>query len=348
MTHHHQEEEEQQKIPFLLDVLYCEEEKTWEEEDLFTEEEGETESSCSDNRSNPNPHDLLWEEEELSSLFSKETESKVSYNVLVKNQSLTSARREAVEWILKATAYYSFSAQTAFLAVNYFDRFLFTLDQSQNHKPWMNQLVAVACLSLAAKVEETEVPLILDLQVEESRFVFQSKTVQRMELLVLSTLEWKMNPVTPFSFLDFIARRLGLMNCLCLEFLRRCEKVLLYTITDGRFIGFLPSAMASATMLHVLDRLQPCFGEKYQDQLLGILGIGKDKVEDCYRLIQEVACNIDFNSNKRKFGTLPGSPTGVMDVSFSSDYSNYSWSVATSVTSSPEPLSKKTRESQIE
>ncbi|XP_055834185.1 cyclin-D3-3-like [Solanum dulcamara] len=336
MSQHYQE---QQKIPFLLYSLYCEEEKeTWEEEDIFTEEEVETLSS---------PHDLLWEEGELISLFSKETESKISYNVLEKNQSFISSRRESVEWILKTTAFYSFSAQTAFLAVNYFDRFLlisFNQSQNQNHKPWMNQLVAVACLSLASKVEETDVPLLLDLQVEESRFVFESKTVQRMEMLVLSTLKWKMNPVTPFSFLDFITRRLELKYCLSLEFLRRCEKVLLYAITDGRFIGYLPSAMASATMLHVLDRLQPCIGKKYQDQLLGILGIVKDNVEECYRLIQEVACNIDFHhSYKRKFGTLPGSPTGVMDVSFSSDYSNDSWSVATSVTSSPKPLSKKTR-----
>ncbi|KAM3247907.1 hypothetical protein P3L10_009674 [Capsicum annuum] len=40
-----------------------------------------------------------------------------------------------------------------------------------------------------------------------------------------------------------------------------------------------------------------------------------DKVEECSRLIQDLACNIGFHhSNKRKFGTLPGSPTGVMDV----------------------------------
>lgn len=160
MSQHYQEQQQQQqqqKIPFLLDSLYCEEEKeTWEEEevDIFTEGV-KTEFS---------PHDLLWEEGELISLFSKETECKISYNVLEKNQSFISARRESVEWILKTTAYYSFSAQTAFLAVNYFDRFLL-ISFNQNHKPWMNQLVAVACLSLAAKVEETEVPLLLDLQV---------------------------------------------------------------------------------------------------------------------------------------------------------------------------------------
>jgi hypothetical protein len=35
----------------------------------------------------------------------------------------------------------------------------------QDGKDWMTQLLAVACLSLAAKMEETDVPQSLDLQV---------------------------------------------------------------------------------------------------------------------------------------------------------------------------------------
>lgn len=51
--------------------------------------------------------------------------------------------------------------------------------------------------------------------------------------------------------------------------------------------------------------------------------------------------------NKRKFGSIPSSPNGVMDVSFSSENSNDSWAIATvSVSSSPEPLSKKTKTQQ--
>lgn len=57
--------------------------------------------------------------------------------------------------------------------------------------------------------------------------MFDAKTIQKMELLVLSTLEWKMNPVTPLSFLDQIIRRLGLKNHLHWEFLRRCEALVL-------------------------------------------------------------------------------------------------------------------------
>ncbi|EXC22606.1 hypothetical protein L484_003174 [Morus notabilis] len=106
----------------------------------------------------------------------------------------------------------------------------------QREKPWMAHLAFVACLSLSAKVEETQVPLLLDFQVEENKFVFEAKTIKRMELLVLSTLEWKMNPVTPISFLDYIIRRLGLKDHLYWKFLKRCENIVLSLISDVNVI----------------------------------------------------------------------------------------------------------------
>ncbi|CAL5347541.1 unnamed protein product [Camellia sinensis] len=69
---------------------------------------------------------------------------------------------------------------------------------------------------------------------------FEAKPIQRMEMLVLSTLHWKMNPETPLSFLDHITRRLGLKNRLCCEFLKRCESILLCIISDSRFTRLLP------------------------------------------------------------------------------------------------------------
>ena len=72
------------------------------------------------------------------------------------------------------------------------------------------------------------------------------------------------------------------------------------------------------------------------------------KVEECCRLSKEVASTVHLNSwNKRRLASLPGSPKGVMDVSFSTDSSNESWAIASSssVTSSPQPhpQSKKCR-----
>lgn len=43
----------------------------------------------------------------------------------------------------------------------------------------------------------------------ESRFVFEARTIQRMELLVLSTLKWRMQAVTPFSFIDYFIRKIN-------------------------------------------------------------------------------------------------------------------------------------------
>ncbi|KAM3395392.1 hypothetical protein P3S68_004398 [Capsicum galapagoense] len=99
-----------------------------------------------------------------------------------------------------------------------------------------------------------------------------------MELLVLSTLKWKMNPTTPFSFLDYFSRRLGLDDHICCQLPRRYEWVLISTLIDCRFMCYRPSAMVVATMLHVIDMLEPCIGEEYQEQLFSILGIVKDNV----------------------------------------------------------------------
>ncbi|KAF1893345.1 hypothetical protein Lal_00001807 [Lupinus albus] len=306
-------------------------------------------NSNSNSNSNPNypcmllEQDMFWDDEELTSLLAKEQHNPLRTCVQI-GTVLEGARSEAVLWILKVNAHYSFSALTAVLAVNYLDRFLFSF-RFENGKPWMTQLAAVACLSLAAKVEETQVPLLLDLQVEDCKYLFEAKTIKRMEILVLSTLEWKMNPPTPLSFLDYIIRRLGLKNdyLLCLEFFKRCEAVLISLIPDTRFMSYLPSELATATMMHVINSVEPCLGIKYKTQLLGILEINKEKMDECCKLMVCCGYERDKQCKKRRFGSIPGSPNGVMDVSFSSHSSNDSWPISTSVSFSQEPFSKKTR-----
>ncbi|KAJ7966573.1 Cyclin d3 [Quillaja saponaria] len=360
MAHRYQQESDAEKRnpSFLLDALYCREEH-WKEDDVSDEyffhqefDQVDEEESYSSNKNKIKlvpvllEQDLYWEDEELNSLLSKQQPNELT-NKLETNPCLAESRREAVEWMLKVIAHYSFFPLTAVLAVNYIDRFLFSFP-FESEKPWMTQLAAVACLSLAAKVEETQVPHLLDLQVEESKYVFEAKTIKRMEILVLSTLKWKMNPVTPISFLDYITRRIGLKDYLCWEFLKRCQTILLCVILDSRFMCYLPSTIAAATLLHVISSIEPSLGVEYQCQLLGILRIEKDKVDDCCRLILKLASGCHGKqSNKRKFiGSITSSPNGVMDVSFSSDSSNDSWAVASSVSSSPEPLPKKSRAQQ--
>ncbi|XP_051146584.1 cyclin-D3-1-like [Andrographis paniculata] len=311
---------------FLEDALYCEEEK-WgdveEDEDEDAEEKSGITSSSSFNGIFPLlEQDLFWHDEELESLFCKERETENSINgggargtFCADNLSLFRARKEAVEWILRINAHYAFSALTAILAVNYLDRFLCSLS-FQKDKPWMMQLAAVTCLSLAAKVEETHVPLLLDLQMEGAQFVFEAKTIQRMELLVLSSLKWRMNPVTPLSFIDHIIRRLGLKCYVHWEFLRSCENLLLSVISDSRSVVHTPSVLATATMLHVIRRFEPENSLHYENDLLAVLKINKEEVGECYELLSGILSNtwknINNNNNnpaiKRKsLGEIPES-----------------------------------------
>lgn len=154
--------QELQNPPMVLDALFCEEEGF--EEDLGENEEEEIAKK-------PHPlvlleNDLFWEDDELGNLIAKEERAWFDFDGgdLSSDGTLMAARKEAVHWFYTVKAHYGFSALTTVLAVNYFDRFVSSL-QFQRDKPWMSQLAAVACLSLAAKVEETHVPLLLDLQV---------------------------------------------------------------------------------------------------------------------------------------------------------------------------------------
>ncbi|KAL0384248.1 UNVERIFIED_CONTAM: Cyclin-D3-2 [Sesamum radiatum] len=338
------------------DVLYCEEEKWGDVED----DEEESGGVVTFNHHDRNPslfplllleQDLFWDDEELHSLFCKEKQTTcLKPNNAVKETSfsfsLSLSRKEAVDWILKINAHYGFSALTAILAVNYLDRFLSSLS-FQKDKPWMMQLAAVTCLSLAAKVEETHVPLLLDLQVEGTKYVFEAKTIQRMEVLVLSALKWRMNPVTPLSFLDHIIRRLGLKSYVHWEFLRNCENLLLSVISDSRFTLYLPSVMATATMLHVIHQVEPTNAIHYENQLLAVLKISKGEVDDCYEVISDMLAN--SNPLKRKIWQVESSssrPDGIINKKFySSDSSNESsWGVGSCVCSSPhQAIFKKRR-----
>ncbi|XP_073145803.1 cyclin-D3-1-like [Henckelia pumila] len=292
--------------------------------------------------------DLFWDDEELQSLFCKEKETCIKSNTA--GFSLSLARKEAVEWLLRTNSFFGFSAMTAVLAVNYLDRFLSGLSLMRD-KPWMIQLAAVTCLSLAAKVEETRVPLLVDLQVECTKYVFEAKTIQRMEILVLSSLEWRMNPVTPLSFLDHIVRRLGLKRYIHWEFLRLCENILLSVISDSRFLHYLPSVLATATMIHVIHQVGQCNAVGYKNQLLKVLKINKEEVDECYEAIQQTLCSSGLNgknmTQKRKFCHISSSPGGAMDSFFiPSSPNDNSLSAAASSFISPasnHPIFKKSR-----
>lgn len=105
----------------------------------------------------------------------------------------------------------------------------------QQGKPWISRLVVISCMSLAAKMRNTYfsltdlqvytslqslllwmvnerwnnvavlelLPVVLTMKQGDEGLIFDAQTIQRMELLILSALNWRMRSITPFSFIYF-------------------------------------------------------------------------------------------------------------------------------------------------
>ncbi|PPD68893.1 hypothetical protein GOBAR_DD34229 [Gossypium barbadense] len=213
------------------------------------------------------------------------------------------SRQDSINWMLKVHAHYHFSPVTAFLTVNYFDRYLssYSLPQANG---WPFQLLSVACLSLAAKMEEPQVPLLLDLQVFEPRFVFEPKTIQRMELRVMAALNWRLCSVTPFDYLHYFISKLPSCSTRLSDsfssIIAASSDLILNTTRVIDFLRFAPSTMAAAALLCAT-------GDSLECPAL------------CHQLMEEYLVDTCPSARFKELrveqpSTSPPSPVGVLDA----------------------------------
>lgn len=78
----------------------------------------------------------------------------------------------------------------------------------QRDESWAIRLLSVACLSLAAKMEERIVPGLSQYP-QDHDFVFKPDVIRKTELLILSTLDWKLNLITPFHYLNYFIPKIS-------------------------------------------------------------------------------------------------------------------------------------------
>ncbi|XVF44968.1 hypothetical protein PTKIN_Ptkin02bG0165800 [Pterospermum kingtungense] len=256
------------------------------------------------------------------------------------------ARQDSINWILKVHAYYHFSPVTAFLSINYFDRFLSSHSLPQENG-WPFQLLSVACLSLAAKMEEPEVPLLLDLQVFEPRFVFQPKTIQRMELRVMATLNWRLRSVTPFDYLHHFISKLPSRSTLSPDsfssVFSASSDLILSTTRVIDFLPFTPSTMAAAAVLCAA-------GESFEFPAADVFfheSVNKEMVRSCQQLMEEYLIDTCPSARLKELRVErpaePPSPVGVLDVAACGSCDSRSENPGSS--SQEEPPAKRLRSS---
>ncbi|MQM14614.1 hypothetical protein Taro_047548 [Colocasia esculenta] len=197
---------------------------------------------------------------------------------------LKCARSGAVRWILKTRTYFGFSHRTAYLSVIYLDRFFVkrTIEKGQS---WAIQLLSVACLSLAAKMEECRVPALTEYPVAE--YHFDGKAIQRMELLVLNTLEWRMSSINPFLYLNYFASKFGGQDG-GNDVFSRAVGFIFSAVEGMNLVDYRPSAIAAAAIFAASG--QPLTKTLLEDKMGAIStcrSLEIDHTLSCYNMMMQ-------------------------------------------------------------
>ena len=154
---------------------------------------------------NVNNTNLSQIEENFANL--KEDESS-PINPLEYKISIPESRSLLVNWISFLCSKLNFSNHTFFRCISIFDQYIskMTLEQNQILDQNYLSLIAIACLSLATKLEEINCNYVnfLNEKVLNSpnSKIYTNKDLTKMELQILKTLKYKTIYSTPIDFIE--------------------------------------------------------------------------------------------------------------------------------------------------
>ncbi|KAL0984858.1 hypothetical protein UPYG_G00149590 [Umbra pygmaea] len=107
-----------------------------------------------------------------------------------------------LDWLLEVSEVYTLHRETAYLAQDYFDRFMLTQDDVEKDRL---QLIGITALFIASKIEEIYPP-----KLHEFAYVTDGacdeEEILEMELIMLKALNWDLCPETVISWLKLYAQ----------------------------------------------------------------------------------------------------------------------------------------------
>ncbi|GMQ11346.1 hypothetical protein CsSME_00054005 [Camellia sinensis var. sinensis] len=134
-----------------------------------------------------------------------------------------------------------------------------------------------------------------------------------MELLVLSTLKWRKQAVTPFSFIDNLLRKINAGIVLLRSSVFKSTQLILSLIKEIDFLEFMHSEVAAAVTISVARETQTVDTEKAISFL--IQHVEKERMIKFVKLFNE--SSLASGSMKGPSGSVPSvpqSPIGVLDA----------------------------------
>ncbi|XP_067622009.1 G1/S-specific cyclin-E [Eurosta solidaginis] len=152
-----------------------------------------------------------------------------SGSMLERHSSLQPRMRAILlDWLIEVCEVYKLHRETYYLAVDYLDRYL---SVQKNIQKTHLQLIGITCLFVAAKVEEIYPPKIGEFAYVTDGACQESDILQH-EVLLLQTLEWSINPVTPMGWLG-VYMQLNVNNRTPASFKRNLSKAKTSVLTNN-------------------------------------------------------------------------------------------------------------------
>ncbi|KAL9997137.1 putative cyclin domain-containing protein [Helianthus debilis subsp. tardiflorus] len=241
----------------------------------------------------------------IRSLIDKETKSN-DYGCVCVDQnsrnSLKCARLDTVNWIFSIREILGFNFRTVYLSLTYFDRFN-SRRVIDSGKEWAIQLLGIACLSLAAKMEEQTIPTLPHYKAQG--YNFENSVIQRMELLVLTTLEWKMCGITPFAYLHYFVSKIC-DECDRNELL--VSKAIGFVLDFSKEVNLMdhrPSVVAiAAVLLACDDQLTRSTLECKIGVVSSLHSLDKECIYRCYNLLKELVIKKNHTPDSNSYDLL--------------------------------------------
>ena len=227
--------------------------------------------------------------------------------------SCRSFRSTMVNWGCQILDLVKCQRETADYALSYFDRFLHTAHGSVAlyDRPTF-QLAFVSCLYSAVKLHEASSmpPKVFS---KLSRWAYDEEEIQEMEIIILKSIGWRMNPPTALAF---VRQLLGLISLADLSIALRltvydlAKAQIEVVLSDYRFVSVKKSVLAIAAVMNALEGLQysPSFGM----ELMHRAGMQNEDQEELSNvrdaLYQEVSSHPHDIAGYSGIGNSSGSP----------------------------------------
>ncbi|XP_057839346.2 cyclin-D1-1 isoform X1 [Cryptomeria japonica] len=235
------------------------------------------------------------DEEMISLLVQKEKEHLPREDYIERYLNLNldlAARQEAISWMHKIQAHNNLRPLTTYLSVNYLDRFLSSY-QSQQGAGYSLQLLLVACLSLAAKMED-KTRSVIDFQVGGANLDIRAGALYEMEVKILTTLKWRLFSITPFNFIHYLFFKLRGTNTVPQELISRTIVFIINTNRELNFSVDSPSSIAAAAVMCACEEVLQAESADHKEVILSC----KEEIMKCYNLMHLLVRDFWSNPNK--------------------------------------------------